>query len=241
MKARWNAWLEGAAKVSKIKIPRQYTVIEKSIEEIQLHVFCDASEAAFGCVAYVRFSYKGGGHDCSLVMAKSRLAPIKVVTLPRLELNAARAGARLAQLAVHEIGLPISRVKFWSDSTISLQYINNKSKRLKVFERNRSAEINDLSDPSQWDHVSGAENPADLISRGVLDPEVLISSNWFSGPAFLREDEAHWPSSTVPELASDADGVKKTTILVNLTLLHEMTKIDFSMFSNWMRLRRIFG
>ena len=46
---------------------------------MQLHIFCDAFEAAFGCVAYIRFSYKGGGHSCSFVMSKSRLAPIKSV------------------------------------------------------------------------------------------------------------------------------------------------------------------
>ena len=75
--ASWEAWLEGARKIGSICIPRQFTTDKRPITEIQLHIFCDASEKAYGCVAYVRFSYKGGGHSTSFVMSKSRLAPIK--------------------------------------------------------------------------------------------------------------------------------------------------------------------
>ena len=131
-KLEWSSWLDGVRKVDKLRIARQYTLQDKPIEYIQLHVFCDASEAAYGCAAYVRFSYKDGSYSCCLVMSKSRLAPLKVVTLPRLELNAARAGARLSQLIVHEIGLPIEKIFYWSDSTITLQYISNRKLRLKV-------------------------------------------------------------------------------------------------------------
>ena len=76
---------------------RQYVKYEdSSVVSVQLHVFCAASEDAFGCCAYVRFSFKSGKHSCALVMAKSRLAPIKTVTIPKLETSAARSGVRLA-------------------------------------------------------------------------------------------------------------------------------------------------
>ena len=104
------------------------------MEGIQLHIFSDAFEAVFGYVAY-----KGGGYSCSLVMLKCCLAPIKVVMLPLLELNAAARAVTAYN--------PRNWIQFWSDSTIALQYINNQEKRLKVFEANRSTEINELSEP----------------------------------------------------------------------------------------------
>ena len=98
--------------MSEIRLSRRYLLEDKQISEIQLHVFCDASELPYGCVAYIRYSFKEGGHACAFVMSKCRLAPIKTVTLPRLELNAARTGARLAQLILQEIDLPIERVQY---------------------------------------------------------------------------------------------------------------------------------
>ena len=70
-KLAWEAWVAGAQKVSVVRIPRQYNCDPRPVVEWQLHVFCDASEAAFGCVTYIRFSYKDGGHSCSFVMSKS--------------------------------------------------------------------------------------------------------------------------------------------------------------------------
>ena len=142
MKACWETWLAGAKKISSLRLSRQYNHTGKPVSEIQLHVFCDASEQAYGCVAYLLFTHKDGLHSCAFVMSKSRLAPIKVITLPRLELNAARAGARLSRLIVHEIDLPVERIKYWTDSAITLQYIHSSNLRLKVFVANRVAEIN---------------------------------------------------------------------------------------------------
>ena len=83
---------------------------------MQLHVFCDASELAFGACVYVRYSFKNGKHECALVMAKSRLAPIKTETLPRLELDSAGSGALAARVVVYELDLPVKRVLYWSTS-----------------------------------------------------------------------------------------------------------------------------
>ena len=89
-KKQWEQWLEGAKQISRVKIPRQFIKFQdRSVTSVQLHVFCDASEDAYGCCAYVRFSFKTGEHESRLVMAKSRLAPIKTVSLPKLETNGA--------------------------------------------------------------------------------------------------------------------------------------------------------
>ena len=123
----WRKWLEAAKKVEEIKLDRCYNLSEEPVEEIQLHLFCDASEKAFGAVAYLRFKYKTGGFHCCFVMAKSKVAPIKTVTLPRLELNSAVAAVRLYRTIIHEIDLPIVKTYFWSDSELTVQYISNKT------------------------------------------------------------------------------------------------------------------
>ena len=109
------------------------------------HLFCDASENAYGTVAYVRYSYKDGGHRCALVMSKSKVAPIKTMTLPRLELSSAVTAARLSQMILHELDVPVERTFFWSDSVLALQYISSTSNRFKVFVANKVSEILDIS------------------------------------------------------------------------------------------------
>ena len=202
----WEKWLEGVKLVPEIKLSRRYLTSDETVQSIQLHVFCDASEKAYGCVAYLRFTLKSGTHTCAFVMAKSRLAPLKTITLPRLELNAARIGARLSRLIVHEVDLPIEKVVYWSDSTIVLQYINNKTKRVKVFVGNRVSDVLELSNRKQWKHIKGSDNPADVVSRGVIDPRKLMDGNYFRGPPFLYTDEDSW---VVMEVALQLHGCKK--------------------------------
>ena len=144
----------GLSKVSSIRLSRQY-LTEGQYTEVQLHIFCDASELAYGSVAYLRYTLKDGSHTCSLVMSKSRLSPIKTIALPRLELNAAVIGARLSRLLLHELDLPIERVQYWTDSTLVIQYINNNSHRVKVFVANRVTDIREVSLPKSWTHIPG--------------------------------------------------------------------------------------
>ena len=235
---RWDKWLKGAKNLPKIRISRQYLVTDEKISEVQLHIFCDASELAFGCVAYLRFSFKSGGHSSSFVMAKTKLAPIKTVTLSRLELNAARIGARLSRLVVHELEFPIERIQYWTDSMLTLQYVNNKTKRTKVFVSNRVSEIHDLSNPDQWAHVPGKQNPADVLSRGVDDPEELLKSDHCTGPKFLQEDEDDWPKTIIGELDENDPEIRKKPILVALGLVKRKEKpgIAFSRISSWLLL-----
>ena len=235
---RWSRWLAGAKNLPRVQLNRCYMQDDRAVMEIQLHIFCDASELAFGCVAYVRYSFKTGGHATSFVMSKSRLAPIKIVTLPRLELNAARCGARLSHLIVHELDLPIQRVQFWSDSTLTLQYINNSTNRLKVFVANRVANILDLSQPQDWRHVPGNVNTADLLTRGVNDPSELMKNRWFTGPQFLELDEEEWPVLDVATLDKNDIEIRKKSILVATTIV-ETHGINLTRISSWSRLQRV--
>ena len=133
------------------------------------------------------------GGQSTLIMSKARLAPIKATTIPRLELLAGVVATELDQHIKHHLEVPIKETFFWTDSTIVLQYINNRDRRFQTFVANRIARIHERSDRSQWKYVDTASNPADDISRGMSAKEILASQRWISGPSFLEGSEESWP------------------------------------------------
>ena len=132
----------------------------------QLHVFCDASLLGFGAVAYFRLD-RGDGHIwCSFVMAKGRVAPVRQLTVPRLELQSAVMAVRVGDLIRKEHDVTIESTHYWSDSSTVLCWIRSESRRYHTFVANRVAEIQDSSKVNDWRHVPGSMNPADIVSRG---------------------------------------------------------------------------
>ena len=103
----------------------------------EVHIFSDASELAYGTVAYLKLVFTDGTSTLSFLLGKSQLAPVKTVSLPRFELNAAVAGVRIAQVIKKEMSLPFRIFKYWTDSTLKMQYIVNKSHRFKEYVANR--------------------------------------------------------------------------------------------------------
>ena len=137
-------------------------------------------------------------------MSKGRLAPLRTVTIPPLELCAAVLAVRLNVLLRRELDIHIVRSSFFTDSAIARAYINNESKRFKVFVANRMSEIRQHSSFDQWHHSDGKQNPADILSRGC-DVEKM-PSNWFYGPHFLSQFLCDWPADTAPpELNDDCE------------------------------------
>ena len=131
---------------------------------VELHVFGDASEIGYGAVTYLRFKSDSGMH-CRFVSSKSRVAPKKFTTIPRLELVAAVLAAKLMRTTMKELKFHIDRVVLWTDSTIVLQYIRNNTIRLATFVANRVRIIRDLSVVDQWRYVPSGLKPADVASR----------------------------------------------------------------------------
>ncbi|GFX63718.1 integrase catalytic domain-containing protein [Trichonephila clavipes] len=185
-----------------LRIPR--LVLDSTNDEvsdlIEIHIFCDASKLAYGAAAYVKVR-KQNEVLVNLITSKTRVAPLKAVTLPRLELLGALVAARLSS-RVQEIVRKKKECKVfhWTDSKIVLFWIKGSSKRWKQFVANRVQEISELTDPDSWFHCSGQDNPSDFLSRG-LSVDTLISNNkWWTGPAFLRTDELPKTVSECPEL-----------------------------------------
>ena len=125
----------------------------------------------------------------SFVIGKSRLAPIKLVTIPRLELCGAVLASRLHELVSKELQFKIDRMYFWTDSMTVLRYLRNTKSRFKTFVANRIAVIQDLTNVDDWRHIPGELNPADLASRGFMPSEPEKLRVWHEGPAFLKTSQ----------------------------------------------------
>ena len=206
----------------------------------ELHHFADASEIAYGVVSYLRVIATDGSVNCTIVMAKARLAPIKKLTVPRLELQAATLAARQNALLRKELNLDLGTSTFWTDSTIVLQYINNTEARYHTFVVNRVAEIQETTDAREWHHVPTQDNPADDASRGV-SASTLLDRRWLHGPEFLQFSPERWPSMLAPRVVSEDDNEVKKAVVFAIQDTVPRNPVDklISGISNWTRLIRI--
>ncbi|KAJ8962081.1 hypothetical protein NQ318_018032 [Aromia moschata] len=161
--------------------------------DIQLHGFCDASEIAFGACIYIRTTDIHGKHFVSLLCAKSRISPLKTISLPRLELCGALLLARLTKKVIDSMNVKFSKICLWSDSTITLSWLRAEPNAWKTFVANRVTLIQEYTHVAQWNHVSTQNNSADVISRGTNPATLEHCQIWWTGPSFLADDEQFWP------------------------------------------------
>ena len=197
---KWTQWLDCLPALSQVSIDRcfQPKGVDDSSAKVELHMFCDASEQAYGAAVYIKIYDAIGSCKCSLVMGKSRLAPIKAMSIPRLELAAAVVAVKLYQFASQELDLKVDNKYFWTDSMIVLGYIRNESRRFKTLVANRLAAIHDVTTPNDWRYVPTEMNPADLASRGLFPYEIEKLNIWLNGPDFLLKGKSDWPSIPQP-------------------------------------------
>ncbi|XP_073979979.1 uncharacterized protein [Rhodnius prolixus] len=196
----WSQFAVTLPELSNIRIPR---FLSPSTPKLYLVGFADASERAYAAVVYlVSLSEET---VISLIMSKARIAPMKPVTLPRLELCA----AHLLALTLHKVSLlfpqiPSSNIFALSDSTIALAWITaTPPPHRKVFVGNRVAAILEKVPASQWFHVPSSLNPADCASRGLRPQELVKHHLWWEGPPWLKSNPESWPLGQVNADLSD--------------------------------------
>lgn len=178
-----QAWIEGLSALKNWRVPRPYTGGPwRDIVSIHLEAFGDASERAYGACVYMVAEQGGGAPSSALVLAKAKVAPVKKVTLPRLELLGAVLAAQLLGFVRSALRLDRDCCRCWSDSTVTLSWIKGDASRWKPFVANRVGQVQQLTSPSQWSHCPGDENPADLLTRGVSAQELMDSELWLRGP-----------------------------------------------------------
>ena len=146
----WRDCLTALPKLSDVTVRRCYKPDSfGQVSHTQIHHFSDASQCAYGAASYLHIVDTDGNIHCSFVVAKSPLAPLKGITIPRLELSAAVVSVKLDNMIRRELDLPIKASIFWSDSTSVIQQIQNQTKRFQTFIANRFLIIHDGPSPEQ--------------------------------------------------------------------------------------------
>ena len=190
-RAKWIKFFADMFRMERISFHRS-TKPTNANGKPSLVIFSDASENAFGCCAYVRWK-KSDAAESRLLMAKSRLAPMKRITIPRLELNAALMAARMKDFIVKETKFDYEAIYMIVDSEIVRAMIQKESYGFRTFVGVRVGEIQSLTNKNDWYWIEGSLNIADIISRGTHPEELDITSQWQTGPTFLNDNEENWP------------------------------------------------
>ncbi|XP_064387758.1 uncharacterized protein LOC135335954 [Halichondria panicea] len=233
----WIQWRKELPLLSQKKIPRCYFDKKSQPHCLQLHGFSDASEVAYAAVVYLRITDKSENAQISLVMSKTKVAPIKRLTIPRLELCGAQLLAQLIHHVRQVLEIPLSNIFAWTDSTIVLNWLDGSPKRFKTYVGNRVSTIVDLIPPDKWRHVAGTENPADCASRGLYPSELLNHSLWWEGPIWLKESSSSWPEKF--PLPSNKKEIEESKVALSALTLTPTPIIPVDRFSGYSHLKRI--
>ncbi|XP_065079347.1 uncharacterized protein LOC135702242 [Ochlerotatus camptorhynchus] len=232
---RWIKWTSLFPKISHLRIPRCYfkDAIKKTYEQLQLHIFVDASESAFSAVAYFRVVNAKGESECSIVAAKTKVAPLKPLSIPRLELQAAVLGSRLMSFVQECHTVEVKQRFLWSDSATVLAWLRADHRRYKQYVACRVGELLSTTDVAEWRWVPSKLNPADAATKWSKNPCPKVTDEWFKGPEFLRFPEENWPKQV--KTSAQPDEELRTCFVIKGTTIPEIV-VDFSRFSKWRRL-----
>ncbi|XP_062542202.1 uncharacterized protein LOC134210190 [Armigeres subalbatus] len=160
-------------------------VIIPGAKSVEIHCFSDASEKAFGACVYVRSENVDGAVLVRLLTSKSRVAPLKCQSIPRLELCGALLAAQLYEKVQFSLKSTMT-IYFWTDSTCVLRWIGATPTIWTTYVANRVAKIQTITEKGHWRHVPGVDNPADLISRGIPPAVIVESRFWWQDPTWLE-------------------------------------------------------
>ena len=234
----FHDWLKSSREFENFSCPRAYFPQTWSLAKstAELIAFGDASPDAYGAVVYLRI-FTEAGYEVAFITAKTRVAPVKKQTLPRLELLGALLAARLASFAKISLELTDAEVSCYTDSTIALHWIKGNNEKYKPFVANRIATIQDIVPPKQWYHCPGVHNPADVASRGSLGHDLIKNSMWINGPLWLKTYKCYpQPSGQISYQTEGTDSELKNTNTVCVTQADTIdSKFAFKSLSKYNR------
>lgn len=203
---------------------------------LELHGFSDASNVAYAAAVYVRCIDSNGRVYVSLVAAKTKVAPVKQVSIPRLELCGALLLSKLLCEVSDTLGICKENAHAWTDSTVVLAWLSSHPSRWKTFVGNRVSEILTVMENSQWSHVQSSDNPADSASRGVNPSECADLELWIQGPSWLKNKEINYSRREIKETNLEE---RKSLLACNTVVKETSEEFIISKYSSLRKLARV--
>ena len=210
LRGRWVHFMCILYDLRKLEYPR--SIKPPTAEgDPMLVLLSDASDKAYGFMAFARWLCTDGTYQSRFIMAKNRIAPLVKRSTPQLELNAAVLSKRGREVIEREMRYKFSRVLHIVDSEIVLAMLHKTSTRFKLYEGVRVGEIQaaNKGDISDWAWVAGTDNTADWLTRGKNPADLSEGSEWFCGPSFLSKPVEQWGLQFIPSSDIEVIGEKK--------------------------------
>lgn len=221
--AVWATVSSDLCKLSDYQISRSIAMndINKDSKN-RLFCFCDASACVYASAVYLLQKSETSESKSDLLFSETRLAPLKKMTIPRLELLAVLIGVRCVKFVESQLKIQVEGIDLFTDSQCVLKWLRSQ-KDLSVFVRNRVKEINSHGDIT-FHYVKSNENRADIATRGTDIHSLSENRLWWHGPIWLKETEEKWKTSVTDtdeqkDLDYDSE-VKKQKLVKETTLLN---------------------
>ncbi|XP_077260520.1 uncharacterized protein LOC143896497 [Temnothorax americanus] len=234
---QWRRYYEQLPELEKITIPRWTQYGPHTLDQA-LHGFSDASTTAYAAVVYMRTVSMDGTVTVTMLAAKSKVAPLKTMSVPRLELCASQLLARLLLFVCRLLDMPYTPTYCWTDSQVVLAWLSRSPACCKTFVANRVADIQTSLPNTSWSHVSSDENPADCASRGISPAELAANYLWWSGPSWLIQPPEQWPKDVLPEATKTTLEERPSTSTAHTTTVTPSWDLS-KRYSSWSKLLRV--
>lgn len=236
---KWTEFARSLLFLPQLRIPRWLGTTSQS-DHFEFHCFCDASQNGYAAAIYFRSRDQTGSFQTHLITSKSKPAPTKATTIPRLELLGAELLAELVKKVQKNWRVTANFETYaWCDSEIVLYWLHGDTNRLEIFVANRVTRILDVIPITQWSHVPSEMNSADLASRGLLPMELQKNDLWWNGPEFLRQAKENWPKVPFHPRDFGNEGVKKAVIKINTIVKNAFFTELLERFSDYDKLLRV--
>ena len=185
LELEWTRWKDELSLLTDFAINRCYQHKEKDIIAMELHGFADVSMSTYACVIYLRVLYTDASVSVSLVYSKTKVTPLKVISIPKLEISGVVLLVKTLEYVSAILKFPIYKTFAWTDSTAVLGWLHTTPHCLHTFVANRVSRAIESLPPDRWRHVPTSDNPADVASRGATLSQLIKHTLWWSGPTWL--------------------------------------------------------